>query len=148
MSKSREQKSLDLKEREETTIANDAVVKVVCDSIINSLVELKEEVENILDQLNRDTLTVGKLMEAKKSILRKWIDLIPLNSSTCYYCMKPVISGEGMPPTLAYMRCRYEPGMCEYGKAHGNCIINKRSDYNKISDSVEELETLIEELYW
>lgn len=82
--------------------------------------------------------TANGVMKAKKQLLIDILENVPLHSGACYFCVvKESIPGEN---------CM----TCEYGKKHGMCYPGneKRSTFDKISSTIEDLMCLIRDTYW
>jgi len=88
--------------------------------IVKSLVKDMEEAE-----------TVEEIMALKRELLLRYICLIPISASYCYFCIKHDL----------------ECNKCEYAKHHGICTYAE-SDYAKIIDKAKELELTVAELYY
>ena len=92
---------------------------------------LNELFVNYINDL-RDAKTVEEVLEDKQEFLLNILDAVPLSGSDCYFC----ILNDGS--------CKD----CEYGKVHKRCIVNERSDYNRIMDNFDRLKDSIYNYYY
>jgi len=109
---------------------NEATRRKLIKSFKMWLKMLNKVIKSLIKDMEK-AKTVEEIMELKKELLIKYVQLMPITSSYCYFCIEH------------FMNC----DKCEYAKHHGICDYAE-SDYFKIYDKAVDLKRTIEELYY
>ena len=101
--------------------------------------DLFRDVKRIFDEyieLLKKAETVEEIMKLKQEFLMNYLELTPLTSEYCYFCLANMESD-------ATLICKN----CLYAIHHKKCN-EKDSDWSKIHTELAELIKLIEDLYY
>lgn len=108
--------------------------------------ELKEQfghherqVYDLIEML-KTVQTVEEIMKIKKVLLLNYIELLPIGTYECYFCL---LQMHERLPSPGKSLCE----SCQYGKHHGLCIDNPNSQYNKMIIDRDNLINCINNYY-
>jgi len=120
--------------------ADEEIKKEIVENIRIDLCGLQEKIEYLLSEIV-SAETVEEVMRKKQLILLLWLDYMPMDEASCYFCLldeRTVVELDEVE-----MVCQG----CKYAKMHGYCI-DEDSDYAQISRAREHLRKLIQEKYY
>lgn len=114
------------------------------EELVEALEKRKEAVSVTFDEfifLTKTGLTVENIMKGKAGFLFKLVDHLPISSNFCYFCFARKRKDS---PLINEIDC---PD-CEYGKKHGICGQDHKSDWRRIDNLGGHLKNAIKELYY
>jgi len=114
--------------------ADEEIKKEMAENIRINLRRLQEKTECLLSEI-ASAETVEEVMRKKRLILLLWLDYMPMDESSCYFCL--------LNERTDVELCRG----CEYAEVHGFCS-DKDSDYAQIWRAKKNLRQLIQEKYY
>lgn len=116
--------------------------KKIVKTIVETLESKKKQCEDIFNRYIgeiKKSKDINSLMEAKQSLLREFVEDLPLGAKSCYFCIEGGETGdilEGYCPE------------CKYGEKFGNCLeVDDYSAYGDILDAEADLLAAIDS-YW